>query len=286
MRILIAAVKSECIVTAILDAKHPTVKPILLAALLAAGTLPAGAFPTIGSTVSVTPEAGTTDGDHTGRLTLDGTDSFWWFCVQPDGSEGPGTVPGGMYDATVVSLEQGWGNQYTTRATDGGTLGLSKQATIIGYLLDTYLSWEDAGMSGRFNEITGDLENDNSVDFFNAYDATARYVASMFPYSTSGTGLDRVDFTTFTPGNPYSSGSAERQELFNTIVADVIAKDAVDYFDSYNVSGGYAIVNTNEDHSVTNTAQDVVIILTPPVPEPSSAFLAMGAGLTLFRRRR
>ena len=237
------------------------------------------------------------NGADGGILQLDQTDPYWWFCVQPDGSRGPLSAGAAGYTADVVSLDYGWTRQTTERFTYAGGVPPNVQAdlglhvNVIEYLLDTYLPWN--ATTDRFLEFAGQIDQNANNDFLNRFYAVHAYVKELFlkPYAdTNPNGPGFTDLSLFDPANPYTAAmptAAEiaRRDFFNTMKAEVRAKDVSNDFESYDPMHQYFIVNTFQSQASPLDWQDALII-GGAVPEPSVGLLAVASVLALVGRRR
>jgi hypothetical protein len=235
------------------------------------------------------------DGTDGGLLKIE-NDPYWWFCIQPDGSEGPIGAPGGTYQGDVVSLDYGWTRQTTERFTFVGTAtpqaqaDLSRQINVIEYVLDTYLPWSET--SDRFLENVGTPpESTNQgadTNFFNRLYAVQQYVkklhGKLYEDNTAFTSLSIYSPTSDFP--LLTAADVARTNFFNTIKADVNTKAASGFFDSYAPMHNYAIVNTFYSATDPLDYQDAIVIGTSAIPEPSSVLLGLGTLLVLGNRRR
>ncbi len=234
------------------------------------------------------------DGLDGGLLQIDQTDEYWWFCVQPDGSEGPIAAGPAGYTAEVVSLEYGWTRQTTERFSfTNGTnpaaqADLALQVSVIEYILDAYLPWSETTNNFLNNKAdpVGNTDQYDNLNFFNRFYAIQQYVKKLH-------GKVYEDNTAFTSLSVYSPDSdipntspaeVARNNFFNAIKADINAKAAADFFASYDPVHDYAMINTFESQGSAADFQDAIIV--GAVPEPSTALLGLGGLLLCARRRR
>ena len=234
------------------------------------------------------------DGTDGGLLKIDQTDRYWWFCIQPDGSEGPIAAGPAGYVGDVVTLDYGWTRQTTERFSFSGTTDaasqadLARQVNVIEYVLDTYLPWGET--ADRFLENVADpagsTNQDSNSNFFNRFYAIHQYVKKLHGKLY----LDNPTFTDLSVWSPVSDipnntpANIARNNFFDDIKADVNNKAALGFFASYDPAREYAIVNTFKSQSDPLDFQDAIII--GIVPEPSGAFLALGGVVLLGMRRR
>lgn len=242
------------------------------------------------------------DGTDGGVLTVDGTDDYWWFCVQPDGSRGPLAAGPAGYTADVVSLDYGWTRQTTERfafisgAAPEIQAEMGQQVNAIEYILDNYLPWADT--TDRFLENAGLTDQTTDNDFLNRFYAVHAYVKELYfkPYTDSdSTGPGYVDLFNFEPVNPWDTLEATpqvltpaeiaRQDFFDQIRAEVKAIALAGGLVTYEPIDGhqYTLVNTEEIQGNALDWQDVLLV--GVVPEPSTGLLAVGSLFLLGLRR-
>ena len=238
--------------------------------------------------------SGGVDGPGGGLLQINQTDPYWWFCVQPDGSEGPIAAGAAGYEGDVVTLEYGWTRQTTQRftfagnATPAAQADLPLQINVIQYVLDTYLPWSET--SDRFLENVdtpaSNTNQDADTDFFNRFYAIYQYVkklhGKLYQDNTAFTDLSVYSPVSDIPNN--TAANIARNNFFNAIRLDVNNKDAAGFFTSYDPLHDYAIVNTFKAEADPLDYQDTLII--GAVPEPSTGLFALGSLLVFSARRR
>jgi len=218
--------------------------------------------------------------------------SYWWMCIEPNGSTSAGSGQGFLADA--VSFYDGWDQQNTERLdfytnNPGYYLSaLPTQVKVMEYVLDTYLPWNTlAGPSGRFAEQdpTSSLYG-NDDPFYNAFFAVQNFLSESYGKTTKSDFTDMSDFTFFA-GNATDPGAiAARSALFSSILADVETKAAASFFDTYTAEHGYMIANTLMPSADIDNWQDALLIYSfAPVPEPSGALLIACTGLAIMLRR-
>lgn len=216
--------------------------------------------------------------------------NYWWMCIEP------GTPAlGATITADQLSFVEGWDQQNTERLTIYQSdpnfyynTVLPKQVTVMSYVLDTYLPWNTlAGASGRFIEQDQNSASygDNS-SFYNAMMVAQNFLAETHGKMTKTNFTSMADYSNYfdSLGDPTSLA---RSALFQSILADVAAKDGASFFDTYTAQHGYLVINTLFDESDPNNWQDGLMIYSlAPVPEPGSALLVACCGLVWMLRRR
>lgn len=217
---------------------------------------------------------------------------YWWMCIEPNGSPNAGAGDG--YLAEAVSFLDGWDRMNTERLNfytlnPGYYLtAIPLQVSVMEYVLDTYLPWTTlAGPSGRFAEqdANSSLYGDNT-DFYNAFFTVQNFLSETYGKTVKDDFTDMSDYNFFA-GNTIDPGAiAARSALFATILSDVEAKAAVNFFDTYTAQRGYLIANSLFSESDPDNWQDALIIYDlAPVPEPSGALLIACTGLAVMLRR-
>jgi hypothetical protein len=219
---------------------------------------------------------------------------YWWMCIEP------GTPAGNNFFAQALSLLNAWDQQNLERqafftnepVTNPGeyyTTAIPTQVRVMEYVLDTYLPYNLAGVSGRFLEQNSDsllYGTDNS--FYNAFFTVQNFLSEVYGKGNKTDFTDMSDFQFFSN----SAGDlndlaaiAARQALFDLIKDDVENKAGIaGFFDNYVVQGTYLVANTNYLTSDPLNFQDALIIVAP-VPEPSGALLIACAGIVVMFRR-
>jgi hypothetical protein len=231
------------------------------------------------------------DGDSIGQYSIGGQ-TYWWLCIEPGATALQQSIT-----AQTYSFQAGWDQQNTERYNiyqSDPTLYTSvipKQIAVMEYVLDAYLPWDTlAGASGRFLEQDSDAADfGQNTPFFNALFAVQNFLAE-----TNGK-AEISDFTTVhTYYEDYSAllGTATgdvRSAIFQSILNDVVAKDAANFFDTYTAQHSYFTVSTLYPSADVNNWQDGLVIGGfTPAPEPGSALLIAACGIawTVRRRRR
>ena len=228
------------------------------------------------------------DGNPVGQYVIGGQ-TYWWMCIEP----GPPALSNQTITAQTYSFQDGWDKQNTERygiyQSDLSlyTDVIPKQVAVMEYVLDTYLPWDTlSGASGRF------LEQDPSFTSFNNNDAfhNSLFAVQNFLSETQGKAVNS-DFTTIMNyyaglGDPTDNA---RSSIFQSILSDVVSKDAAGFFATYAAQHNYFTVNTFAPENDPNNWQDGLVIGGfSPVPEPGGALLIACCGIawTLRRRRR
>ncbi len=236
-------------------------------------------------TVTVT---GVVDNGEAGIFNIAGQ-NYWWMCIEPGTPALNATI-----SADQISFLDGWdqGNLERLNIYQGDpslyTTVIPKQVAVMNYVLDTYLPWDTlAGASGRFIEQDQNPANyGNNDTFYNAL-----MVAQNFLAETHGKAV-KNDFTVMTDYDDYFDGlgtptTDARSALFQSILADVAAKDGANFFDTYTAQHGYLVINTLFAEADPNNWQDGLMIYSfAPVPEPGSALLIGSMGIAWMVRRR
>lgn len=231
---------------------------------------------------------GVDDNGEMGVFNISGQ-NYWWLCIEPGTPALNATIT-----ADQLSFVEGWDQQNTERLTIYQSdpsfyynSVLPKQVAVMSYVLDTYLPWADAGVSGRFIEQNQSSSNyGNNTSFYNAMMVTQNFLAETHGKMT------KTSFTVMTDYDNYFDGlgdatSVARSALFQTILADVAAKDGASFFDTYTAQHGYLIINTLFPENDPNNWQDGLLIYSlAPVPEPGSAMLIACCGIAWMVRRR
>lgn len=231
---------------------------------------------------------GVDDNGEMGIYNINGQ-NYWWMCVEP------GTPAlNASITAEQMSFLEGWDKQnlerfsiYQSDPTLYTTV-IPKQVAVMSYVLDTYLPWTTlAGASGRFIEQPNASSNySDNLPFYNAMMVTQNFLAETYGKAV------KSDFTNMSDYDDYFDGSADstamaRSALFQSILSDVAAKDAADFFDTYTAQHGYAIISTSLATADPNNWQDGLMIYSfAPVPEPGGAALIASCGLILMLRRK
>lgn len=219
---------------------------------------------------------------------------YWWMCIEPS------TPAGNNFFAQALSLLNAWDQQnlerqgfFTTEpVTNPGeyyTTAIPTQVRVMEYVLDTYLPWNLAGVSGRFLE-----QNSNSLlygtdnSFYNAFFTVQNFLTEMYGKGkkTDFTNMSDFQFFKNSAGDLNDLAAiAAREALFDLIKDDVENKAGIaGFFDNYVVQGTYLVANTNYSPSDPLNFQDALIIVAP-VPEPSGALLIACAGMVVMFRR-
>lgn len=219
-----------------------------------------------------------------------GGQNYWWLCIEPGTPALNATIT-----ADQLTFAEGWDQQNTERLgiyqSDPSfyyNSVLPKQVAVMSYVLDAYLPWDTlAGASGRFAEQDQNSANyGNNDSFYNAMMATQNFLAETHGKMT------KTDFTAMGDYDDYFDGlgdatSIARSALFQSILADVSAKDGASFFDTYTAQHGYLIINTLFPESDPSNWQDGLLIYSlAPVPEPGSAMLIACCGIAWMVRRR
>lgn len=231
------------------------------------------------------------NGDAIGEYVIGGQ-TYWWLCIEPSAA----ALSNQTITAQSLSLQDGWTVQNTERnsiyQSDPTFYAdiVTKQVTVMEYVLDTYLPWNTlAGASGNFTEQSGDYNNfSNNDPFYNAMFAVENFLSQTEGKDT------KIDFTNMSDYMDYFAGHSDatdvaRSALFQSILSDVASKDASGFFATYAVQHGYFTVNTLYPLADPNNWQDGLVIGSfAPVPEPGGALLIASCGIawTLRRRRR
>lgn len=236
-------------------------------------------------TVTVT---GVDDNGEMGIFNI-GAQNYWWMCIEPGTPALNATI-----SAESMSFLDGWDQQnlerlniYQSDLSLYNTV-IPKQVSVMTYVLDTYLPWDTlAGASGRFIEQDNSSANyGNNDTFYNAM-----MVAQNFLAETHGKAV-KNDFTNLGDYDNYFDGigtpvADARSALFQSILADVAAKDGANFFDTYTAQHGYLVINTLFAEADPNNWQDGLMIYSlAPVPEPGSALLIASVGMVWMLRRR
>lgn len=244
------------------------------------------------ATVTVTGVRETT---NSGAYEINGAD-YWWMCVEPNGS--PGASVGQSFTGNATTLRDGWYRQNTQRETlflnnpSWITNIVPKQITVYEYVLDTYLPWGTlAGASGRFEEqIAGNTNADTETDpFFDPFRTVQYFAAELYGKTIKTDFTDMSDFVAndWAAEGATVAAQAARSALWTTILNDVEAKDAANFFDTYTVANDYYLINVTEPEGSAANWQDALIIGSlSAVPEPSGALLIGAAAFWSLRRRR
>lgn len=259
----------------------------LALALLALALLP--------HSVSAVTVSGVRVTTNSGAYEINGA-NYWWMCVEPNGSPGAGI--GESFTGNATTLNDGWYRQNTERETlfqanpTWITNVIPKQMTVYQYVLDTYLPWGTlAGASGRFEEqIAGNTNNDTDSDpFFDPFRTVQHFGAELYGKTVKTDFTDMSDFVAndWAAEGAIPAAQAARASLWSTILSDVSAKDAANFFDTYTPIHEYYLINVTEPEGTAGNWQDALIIGSlSAVPEPSGALLVGVSALWCFRRRR
>jgi hypothetical protein len=237
------------------------------------------------------------DGNAIGQYVIGGQ-TYWWMCIEP----GPPALSNATITAQTYSFQDGWDKQNTERYAiyqSDPTLYtdvIPKQVTVMEYVLDTYLPWDTlSGASGRF------LEQDPSFTSFTNNDTfhNSMFAVQNFLSETEGKAVNS-DFTTIMNSSgstfyqDYYAGLGDptddaRSSIFQSILSDVVSKDAAGFFATYTVQHNYFTLNTFAPVNDPSNWQDGLVIGGfAPVPEPGGALLIACCGIawTVRRRRR
>lgn len=234
---------------------------------------------------------------YIGTYDINGT-HYWWLCVEPEGT--PAANLGQSLIADAVSIETGWDNQNTERATlysnsPAAQAALAKQVNIMEYVLDNFLPISILSTPGA---LTEDDENSsyysNDVEFYNAMYAVQHFMSETYGKITRTDFTDlAADYTDrWAAANDFSASGISRSQLFQSILDAVELADQNDMFDvDYVPTNSYFILNSpyslanNSDPTAGDFNWQDTLIIAIPVPEPSGALLIACCGLTVMLRR-
>lgn len=231
------------------------------------------------------------DGDSIGQYSIGGQ-TYWWLCIEPGAAALQQSIT-----AQTYSFLNGWDKQNTERYNIYQsdpilyTSVIPKQVAVMEYVLDTYLPWDTlAGASGRFLEQDGNSASFGSnTSFYNALFAVQNFLAE-----TNG----KAELSDFTTVHTYymdyyaafhTTTADARSAIFQSILNDVAAKDALGFFATYVAQHDYFTVTTLKPSADPDNWQDGLVIGGfTPAPEPGSAILIAACGIawTVRRRRR
>lgn len=223
---------------------------------------------------------------YIGVYEIDGR-HYWWLCVEPNGS--PAADGGDAFLGDDLSIFDGWDQQNTDRQDDYtinplAVAALSKQVSVIQYVLDAYLPITALTTPGQVLEGSENSAHYGSNnDFYNSMYAVQNFLAELYGKPTHTDFTDLGDFIDRWSGDLSSAGIA-RSDLYQSILTDIAGKDAADFFDTYVVVNDYYIANTLFPVGDANNYQDALIIVAP-VPEPGGALLIGCFGLAVMLRR-
>lgn len=222
--------------------------------------------------------------------------NYWWMCIEPNGSGSAG--PGQGFIAEQMGFEAGWDQQNQERldfynANPGYyTTAIPTQVRVMEYVLDTYLPWGLSSGAAPFENQDMTAANFGNDDaFYNSFFTVQNFLSEAYGKIVKEDFTDMSDFSFFAgnaTGN--AAATAARLSIFNTILADVEAKAALNFFDTYTAQGDYQIANSLFSIANTNINdpdynwQDALLIVAP-VPEPSGALLIACTGLAMMLRR-
>ncbi len=233
------------------------------------------------------------DGGPVGQYVIDGQ-TYWWLCIEP----GPAALLGTPASAQIYTFQNGWDKQNTERygvyqddltnfSGDLYNIALPRQIGVMDYVLDTYLPWADAGVSGRFLEQDGSFTSfDNNDTFHNSLFAVQNFLSETYGKVSKDDFTNMSDYVDYYIGLGNATDDA-RSTIFQSILSDVSLKDAA-FFDAYTAQHDYATLNTFYAEHDPDNWQDGLIIGFAAVPEPDSALLIACCGIawTIRRRRR
>ncbi|TDU73407.1 putative secreted protein with PEP-CTERM sorting signal [Prosthecobacter fusiformis] len=215
---------------------------------------------------------------------------YWWLCIEPVTT--PAAIAGEGFFAEQTSLLSGWDQQNTERQLEYSNslqaqAALSKQVSVMQYVLDTYLPITALTTPGQVLEGSENADfYESNNDFYNSMYAVQHFLTEMYGKPEHTDFTDLADFgDRWLEESDFSASGIARSDLYQEILADVALKDGdVNFFNNYLVENDYYIANTLFGEASPDNWQDALIIVAP-VPEPSGALLIACCGLAMMLRR-